>query len=132
MTGGGRPDNARRILLAAAGAILVAVGMLVAWLLVDTRREVTRAVAVAASNVATTVAQDVDRNIELLDLSLQAVTEAWVKPEVRGLEPTIRQMVLFDRAASARGFGSWSRRCFSATRKAEKTTTTWGASRSWP
>lgn len=60
----------------------------------------------AASNIATLAEQDVDRNIELLDLSLRAVLEGVNDAEVMRQTPRLRQITLFDRSATARGLGA--------------------------
>jgi diguanylate cyclase (GGDEF)-like protein len=60
----------------------------------------------AAENIATLVDQDIARNIELYDLSLQAVAEAVEDPELMALPPRLRQIALFDRTASAPGLGA--------------------------
>ena len=60
----------------------------------------------AATNIATLAEQDVARNIELFDLSLQAVLEGVNDPEVIGQTPRLRQKSLFDRSATARGMGA--------------------------
>jgi diguanylate cyclase (GGDEF)-like protein len=60
----------------------------------------------AAENIATLVDQDIARNIELYDLSLQAVAEAVEDPELMALPPRLRQIALFDRTTSAPGLGA--------------------------
>jgi len=59
-----------------------------------------------AGNIAALLEQDIDRNIELYDLSLQAAIDGVTDPEVMNLPPAIRQAVLFDRSATAQGMGS--------------------------
>ena len=90
------------LLCGALSAIFVIFGIIVS----DARQDVTRGVSIAAGNLAAAVAHDVDRNLELLDLSLQAVAKAWVDPQVKALSPALQKMVLFDRSAAAQGLGS--------------------------
>jgi diguanylate cyclase (GGDEF)-like protein len=52
------------------------------------------------------VERTLDRDIELYDLSLQAVVEGLQNPSLEGASPDVRQLALFDRAATAKGFGS--------------------------
>ena len=59
----------------------------------------------AATNIATLVEQDVARNIELFDLSVQAVVAGVNDPAVIGQTPRLRQKTLFARSATARGLG---------------------------
>lgn len=60
----------------------------------------------SAKNVATLVENDVARNIELFDLSLQSVLDGIKDPEVMSLPPRLRQLALFDRSATAPGLGA--------------------------
>ena len=59
-----------------------------------------------AANLVATMEADIARNIELYDLSLQAVVDGMSRPDVAQLGPEVRQLVLFDRAATAKDLGS--------------------------
>jgi len=59
-----------------------------------------------AEDIATLIEHDIARNIELYDLSLQAVAKAVKDPEVMALPPRLRQMAVFDRSAAAPGLGA--------------------------
>ena len=60
----------------------------------------------AATNLVASIASEIDRNIELYDLSLQAVVDGLKLPEMSEISPELRQVVLFDRAATAKDMGS--------------------------
>jgi diguanylate cyclase (GGDEF)-like protein len=60
----------------------------------------------AATNIATLTEEDVARNIELYDLSLQAVLDGINDPDVMSQKPALRQKALFDRSATAHGLGA--------------------------
>jgi diguanylate cyclase (GGDEF)-like protein len=60
----------------------------------------------AAANLVASIASEIDRNIELYDLSLQAVVDGIKLPEINKISPELRQVVLFDRAATAKDMGS--------------------------
>jgi diguanylate cyclase (GGDEF)-like protein len=60
----------------------------------------------AAANLVASIASEIDRNIELYDLSLQAVVDGIKLPEISKISPELRQVVLFDRAATAKDMGS--------------------------
>jgi diguanylate cyclase (GGDEF)-like protein len=60
----------------------------------------------SAANVIATISSEVARNFELYDLSLQAVVEGMQIPELSQLSPKMRQLFLFDRAATAKDMGS--------------------------
>ena len=60
----------------------------------------------SASNLVATIASDISRNIDLYDLSLQAVVDGLKLPEIDRVSPQLRQLILFDRAATAKDLGS--------------------------
>ncbi len=60
----------------------------------------------SAGNLLAAVSQDIARTVESYDLSLQAVQEGVGNPEVTALPGPIRQLVLFDRAATAPYLGN--------------------------
>jgi diguanylate cyclase (GGDEF)-like protein len=96
----------RRTLTALTCAALAAVCLIVGSVIVDARRDAGRAAALGASNLAAAVAHEVDRNIEITDLSIQSVTQAWPKPDVQALAPALRDMVLFGKLGDAAGLGT--------------------------
>jgi diguanylate cyclase (GGDEF)-like protein len=57
-------------------------------------------------NLATTIEADVSRNIEIYDLSLKAVASNMLLPEIGTVSKPVRQLILFDRAATASHFGA--------------------------
>ncbi|MFM0084863.1 diguanylate cyclase [Paraburkholderia sediminicola] len=57
-------------------------------------------------DIALIAQRDIERNLELYALSLQAVVDGMNDPEVLALPPRLRHEVLFDRAASAQYLGS--------------------------
>ena len=60
----------------------------------------------AAANLVASLASEIDRNIELYDLSLQAVVDGMKLPDINKISPELRQVVLFDRASTAKDMGS--------------------------
>lgn len=60
----------------------------------------------AAVNIIASVSAEIARNFELYDLSLGAVVDGLNEPGISTLSPRMRQLVLFDRAATARDMGS--------------------------
>ena len=85
---------------------LLAICAIFALVMYDSRQDVGREVAISAGNLASAVAHDVDRNIELIDLSLQAAASAWSKPAVHSLDPDLRNMLLFDNSSTAQDIGN--------------------------
>lgn len=62
----------------------------------------------SVTNIVSTINSDIERNLEIYDLSLQAVADGIKLPDYGQLSPAVRQLVLFDRAATARDMGSIS------------------------
>lgn len=60
----------------------------------------------SADNLSLILQRDIARNIEVYDLSLQAVIEGMQDPAIVALPSTIRQLVLFDRSTNAQDLGS--------------------------
>jgi diguanylate cyclase (GGDEF)-like protein len=57
-------------------------------------------------NLASGVDADINRNIELYDLSLRAVASNMVIPEIKDVPRSVRHLILFDHAATAKHFGA--------------------------
>ena len=57
-------------------------------------------------NLASSIDADIGRNIELYDLSLRAVVNSMILPEIKEVSKTIRHLILFDHAATAKHFGA--------------------------
>ncbi len=57
-------------------------------------------------NLATTIESDISRNIEIYDLSLKAVSSGMLLPEIATVSKSIRHLILFDHATTARHFGA--------------------------
>lgn len=78
---------------------------LVAITLMEARRENWGRASQSAQNLSRAIADDIGRAIESLGLSLQAVVDHSRLPEVWELTPHMRELVLFDRAATASDLG---------------------------
>lgn len=97
-----RPANLRGWL------VVFSVGLaLVLWIfgaaLLWTMRENELAKAVqAGDNTVSTMAVDIARNLEMFDLSLRAVSDNLDHPGIQAVSKDIRQLILFDRAATAK------------------------------
>src|ERR1700691_8307 len=57
-------------------------------------------------NLASGIDADISRNVELYDLSLRAVASNMVTPEINQVSNSIRHLILFDHAATAKHFGA--------------------------
>lgn len=74
--------------------------------LLQMRADAARLAQDGALNLALLVERDTARNLELYDLSLQAVIDGMQLPYLANLRPEVRQLVLFDRSASAEDVGA--------------------------
>ncbi|MDE2469013.1 MAG: GGDEF domain-containing protein, partial [Bradyrhizobium sp.] len=77
-----------------------------ASVLLDMRRGEEQLARRTLENLAASIDTDIGRNIELYDLSLRAVADNMVIPEVSKLSKPLRNLILFDQAASAKHFGA--------------------------
>jgi diguanylate cyclase (GGDEF)-like protein len=94
--------------LLVVSSVALALGL---WLfgavLLWTMRENELAKAVlAGDNTVSTMSTDIARNLEMFDLSLHAVSEGLDQPGVQSVSKEIRQLILFDRAATAKHLSS--------------------------
>ena len=97
--------TARGILIGAIIAICGIVG-LTAWTIWDAYR-VTKTHAVQnAQNVVSALAHDIERNIEIYDLSLHTVIDGLNTPGIWATSDKIRNQILFDGAANAADLGA--------------------------
>ena len=60
----------------------------------------------AATNLVSSLASEIERNIELYDLSLQAAVDGMKLPDINRISRELKQVVLFDRAATAKDMGT--------------------------
>lgn len=102
-----RTDSRRfSLLLAAAGAIVCCIFALAGWMLLDAHSGVEAYAAQSSENLASALGQNIARNIEVYALSLQGVADDLSLDEIRSIQPTARNHILFDRAATAKHLGS--------------------------
>src|SRR6202012_3629649 len=57
-------------------------------------------------NLASGIHTDISRNVEVYDLSLRSVAANMVAPEIGQVSKPLRQLILFDHAATAKHFGA--------------------------
>ena len=94
------------LLIVGASVLSLLLAALTALSLWEMRTDAMDRARDAANNLALILQRDIARNIELYDLSLQAVTDGMQDPNIVALPPQIRQFVLFDRSTTARDVGS--------------------------
>jgi len=98
------PDRSWSILAIKILAPLACIGVLSLFVQVlsGARSDAYRNASASALNLATALSQDVARNFELYDLSLQGVVKAMADPGIGAATPSVRQLALFDHASGAR------------------------------
>jgi diguanylate cyclase (GGDEF)-like protein len=87
--------------------VLAPLGMLLvsALMLLDLRRDAWDRAEQTSRNLLQVIERDIARNVEVIDLTLQAVQDNLRTPGLAQFDPALRQLVLFDRAATARDLG---------------------------
>jgi diguanylate cyclase (GGDEF)-like protein len=113
MTFGRRSGEASRpwrlsakLLIVSSVVTVIGFSTICAGVLLDMRRGEEALARQTLENLASTIDSDISRNIELYDLSLRAVASGMVMPEINDVSKAIRQLILFDHAATARHFGA--------------------------
>ncbi|WCS23746.1 sensor domain-containing diguanylate cyclase [Methylobacterium sp. NMS14P] len=87
--------------------VLAPVGMLMVsgLMLLDMRRDAWDRAEQTSKNLVQVLERDIARNVEMYDLSIQSAVDNLKTPGLSGMAPDLRQLILFDRAATARDMG---------------------------
>ena len=88
-------------------SVLAPIGMLAAsgLMLADLRQDAWDKAEQTSKNLVQVLERDIVRNVEMYDLSIQAAADNLRTPGLPELTPVLRQLILFDRAATARDMG---------------------------
>jgi diguanylate cyclase (GGDEF)-like protein len=110
---GRRKDTARRhwrlsakLLIASSVVTVIGFSAICANVMLDMRRGEEELARQTLENLASSIDSDISRNFELYDLSLRAVVSNMVMPELKDVSKPIRNLILFDHAATAKHFGA--------------------------
>ncbi|MDR7036961.1 MULTISPECIES: GGDEF domain-containing protein [Methylobacterium] len=98
-------DRASRLIAILGVSVTAGLCALGLYLICDMRHGAWLQAEQGAQNLLSLIEQSIARNVEMYDLSLQAVAEGAEDPQISNLDPAMRRRVLFDRAASAPGLG---------------------------
>jgi len=101
-----RPQAITRIAFAGAFAAICGVMALTAWTIIDARRVAEEHAIQTTQNLVAALDHDIERNIEIYDLSLRNVIDGLQRPGIWSLAPDLRARVLFDGAAAAQDLGA--------------------------
>jgi diguanylate cyclase (GGDEF)-like protein len=87
--------------------VLAPIGMLgvSGLMLLDLRQDAWDKAEQTSRNLLQVIERDIARNVEVIDLTLQSVQDNLLAPGLARLDPAMRRLVLFDRAATAKDLG---------------------------
>ena len=95
-----------KLLIVSSVATVIGFSAICASVMADMRRGEEELARQTLENLASGIDADISRNVELYDLSLRAVASSMVMPELKDVSKTIRHLILFDHAATAKHFGA--------------------------
>src|ERR1700722_13176122 len=95
-----------KLLIVSSVVTVIGFSGICASVILDMRRGEEALARQTLENLASGIDADLSRNVELFDLSLRAVASDMLMPEINQISKPIRQLILFDHAASAKQFGA--------------------------
>jgi len=95
-----------KLLIASSVVTVLGFSAICASVMLDMRRGEEQLARETLENLASSIDADISRNLELYDLSLRAVVSNMLAPEINDVSKEIRQLILFDHAATAKHFGA--------------------------
>ncbi len=103
----GRPWRlSAKLLIASSVMTVIGFSAICASVMLDMRRGEEELARRTLENLASSIDADINRNIEIYDLSLRAVVSGVLMPEIKDVSKEIRHLILFDHAATAKHFGA--------------------------
>ena len=94
-----------KLLIVSSVATVIGFSAICASVMIDMRHGEEELARQTLENLASGIDAHISRNVELFDLSLRAVASNMVAPEINQVSRPVRQLILFDHAASAKHFG---------------------------
>jgi diguanylate cyclase (GGDEF)-like protein len=95
-----------KLLIASSIVTIIGFTAICTSVMLDMRHSEEQLARQTLENLASGIDSDIGRSLELYDLSLRSVEINMVTPEINDLSKPLRQLVLFDHAATARHFGA--------------------------
>ena len=95
-----------KLLIASSIVTILGFSAICTSVMLDMRRSDEELARQTLENLASGIDTDISRNIELYDLSLRAVAANMTAPEIDRVNKPLRQLILFDHAATAKHFGA--------------------------
>ncbi|MBI5262485.1 MAG: diguanylate cyclase [Bradyrhizobium sp.] len=94
-----------KLLIASVAATVIGFSAICFDVLFDMRRGEMELARQTLENLAASIESDINRNVEIYDISLRAVAGNMLLPEIRSVSKPIQHLILFDRATTAKHFG---------------------------
>ena len=95
-----------KLLILSSVVTVIGFSAICASIMLDMRRGEEELARQTLENLVSGIDADIARNVELYDLSLRAVANDLLMPEINQVSKPIRQLILFDHAATAKHFGA--------------------------
>src|ERR1700759_1109957 len=95
-----------KLLIACSVATVIGFSAICANVMLNMRRGEETVARQSLENLASGIDADISRNVEGYDLALRAASGNMVMPEIRDVSKSIRHLILFDHAATAKHFGA--------------------------
>jgi diguanylate cyclase (GGDEF)-like protein len=95
-----------KLLIVSSVVTVIGFSAICASVMLDMRHGEEELARQTLENLASGIDADISRNVELYDLSLRAVASNMVMPEINQVSRSIRHLILFDHAATAKHFGA--------------------------
>lgn len=94
-----------KLLIASLAATVMGFSAICVDVMLDMRRGEMELARKTLENLGTSIESDINRNIEIYDLSLRAVASNMLMPEIGSVSKPVQHLILFDHATRARHFG---------------------------
>ena len=95
-----------KLLILSSVVTVLGFSAICASVMIDMRRGEEELARQTLENLASGIDAEIGRNVELYDLSLRDVANDMLLPEINQVSKAIRQLILFDHAATAKHFGA--------------------------
>src|ERR1700733_4879651 len=89
-----------KLLIVSSVVTVIGFSAICASVMLDMRHGEEELARQTLENLASGINADINRNVELCDLSLRAVASGMMLPEIRDVSKSVRQLILFDHAAT--------------------------------
>jgi hypothetical protein len=95
-----------KLLIVSSVATVIGFTAICASVMLDMRRNEEQLARQMLENLAAGIDADIGRNVEIYDLSLRAVANNMLMPEIKDVSKPILHLILFDHSANAKHFGA--------------------------